>query len=225
MKSAVAYVDDSQINLDVIETILSTDFAVSTFPKPSLFLDHFPKTSFSAILLDIHMPSIDGFELYDKIIQHAHYNGCPILIISSDTSHTLRIRSLELGAVDFMDRATSPDEMIARVKSKIQFFKKHRSIIEFGPLKVNLTLLKTYLNNHEVPLTFIELKILCFVLRNYPDPVSKDVLVDNVWKNVQVLDATIHTHVFNLNAKLEKWDHEIQMIRNKGIQLVPREEE
>ncbi|MGE3608658.1 MAG: response regulator transcription factor [Bacteriovoracaceae bacterium] len=223
MKSEIAYIDDSQLNLDCIKTIFDQDFEVQIFSKPELFLTKFPKSSYSCILIDIHMPTMDGFTLYEKVIEHPIYNGCPILFISSDDSDAARIKSFTLGAVDFLARQTGPDEMIARVKSKIQFFQKHRSIIEFGPLKINLTLLKTYLNNKELPLTFIELKILCHLLKNYPDSVSKENLVEHVWRTSHVLDATIYTHISNLNGKLKDWDHEVQTVKNKGVQLVKKE--
>jgi two-component system response regulator VanR len=166
------------------------------------------------------MPEMDGFSLYEKIIEHPHYNGCPILFISSDDSDSARIKSFMLGAVDFLNRTINPDEMIARIKSKILFFQKHRSIIEFTNLRVNLTLLKAYINDTELPLTFIEFKILCLVLRSYPDVITKDQLIQHVWRTDHVLDATIYTHVSNLNSKLGDWDYEINGLKTRGVQLM-----
>ncbi len=223
MLTEVGYLDDTVSNLECIELVLKDEFKVVSFHHPEKFLESLASHSYSAILLDVNMPILDGFEVFEKVVQHPSYNGCPIIFLSSDVSADNRIKSFTLGAVDFMSRDISPEEMLLRIKSKIQFFKKHRSIIEFGPLNVNLTLLKARLNGKDVPLTFIELKILCKVLRAYPEPVPRDVLIDNVWRGAHVLDATIHTHVFNLNTKLEEFDHEIQMYRNVGIQLVPRE--
>lgn len=222
MKSAIAYVDDNELNLDCVKTILEQDFNIEIYSKPESFLEVYDHSSFSAILVDIHMPTMDGFTLYEKIIEHPHYNGCPILFISSDASDTARIKSFVLGAVDFLNRVINPDEMIARIKSKILFYQKHRSIIEFSNLKVNLTLLKAYINNEELPLTFIEFKILCLVLRSYPDVVTKEQLVQQVWRTDHVLDATIYTHVSNLNSKLEEWDFEINGLKSRGVQLMKK---
>ena len=220
MKSCIAYIDDDIANLECVKTVFNADFRVEIFQDPNAFLSKFSEASYGSILVDVHMPNISGFSLYEKIIQHPNYNGCPILFISSDDSETSRIKSFELGAVDFIPRETHPDEMIARVKSKIKFFELHRNIIEFGTLRINLTLLKTFIRGAELPLTFIELRIICLVLRNYPDLLPKDVLVEQVWKTPQVLDATIHTHIFNLNVKLKDWEYEINSVKGKGIQLV-----
>lgn len=222
MKAGIAYIDDNKLNLECVKTILDQDFEVETFQKPEAFLTKFESKSYTSILVDIHMPTLNGFSLYEKIIEHPHYNGCPILFISSDDSDSARIKSFVMGAVDFLNRAINPDEMIARIKSKIAFFQKHRSIIEFTNLKVNLTLLKAYLDSKELPLTFIEFKILCLVLRNYPDVVPKAQLIQQVWRTDHVLDATIYTHVSNLNSKLGAWDYEINGLKTKGVQLMKK---
>lgn len=223
MKSSIAYIDDDSANLDCLKTIFTPHFEMTIFDDPSAFLTHFATASYASILVDIHMPKMSGFNLYEKIIEHPHYNGCPILFISSDDSDASRIRSFELGAVDFLSRELAPDELIARVKAKIKFFEQHRSIIEFGSLRINLTQLKTYINGSELPLTFIELKIICFMLRHYPDTVSKNQLIESVWKEGKVLDATLHTHIFNLNSKLKSWDYEIEGIKGKGIALTRKQ--
>lgn len=220
MKPKIAYIDDDLMNLECIQAVFADDYDMETFPAPQLFLESYPKKSYDCILLDIHMPVMDGFTLYEKVIADANYNGCPILFISSDESDQARIRSLTLGAVDFIGRMMGPDEMMARIRSKIQFFQNHRSLVEFDDVKVNLTLLKTSLKGKDIPLTFIELKFLLAVLQAYPDPIKKEVLIGNIWKVAHVADATLYTHISNLNSKLEGWKYEVQSVKNKGIQLV-----
>ncbi len=223
MKRNLAYIDDCPQNLDCIGMIMQDKFNVVTYTDPHLFLTEFSKSNYQVILLDIHMPKMDGFLIYEKIIEHHYYNGCPIIFISSDDSDTNRIKSFSLGAVDFLSRLMSPVEMVARVESKIMFFEKHRSIIEFEDLRVNLTLLKAYLNGAELKLTFIEFKLLCHSLRNYPDITPKETVIEFVWHSAHVLDATVYTHISNLNVKLTGWTHEVEMVRNKGLRLSKRE--
>ncbi|MFL5784392.1 MAG: response regulator transcription factor [Bacteriovoracaceae bacterium] len=220
MRYEIACVDDSKLNLDYMETILQKDFSLHTYQKQSVFLNDIGTKPFDCILLDLHMPEGDGFELYEKILAHPKFNGCPIFFVSTDDSEQARIKSLTLGAVDFISRTVPPLELIARIKAKMKFFQSHRNIIEFDGLKINLTLLKTFLGQQEIPLTFIELKLLTLMLRHYPDSLSKLDISENVWKGSVVQDATIHTHVFNLNNKLAKWSYEIQVVKGIGAQLV-----
>jgi len=224
LKAEIAYIDDSTINLDCIGLILEQDFSIKNYQSPDNFIATFgEQSSYSAILIDIHMPTMDGFTLYEKIVEHPHYNNCPIFFISSDDSDMARINSYSLGAIDFLNRTMNPEEMLVRVKSKLAFYQKHRSIIEFTNLKVNLTILKAYLNNVELPLTFIEFKLLTLFLRIFPEIISKPKMIEEVWRTDHVLDATIYTHVSNLNSKLQDWDYEINGIKLKGFQLSKKE--
>lgn len=218
----LAYVDDNVSNLECISLILEQEFKVDTFLDPFEFLNSYSNCSYNAILVDIHMPKLDGFSLYEKILEHPKYNGSPIIFISSDDTDETRIKSFSLGAVDFLHRQMGPMEMLGRVKSKILFSEKHRSVIEFGDLKLNLTLLKAYLNSEELKLTFIEFKLLCHFIRSFPEVTTKEDLSEKIWASGLVLDATIYTHMFNLNSKLENWEYEIIMERNKGVVLVKK---
>lgn len=222
MKQRLAYIDDNRSNLDCIGHILEKDFEVETFQNPFDFLNQYNLTTFTAILVDIHMPIMDGFVLYEKIIEHEKYDGCPIGFISSDDSESNRIKSFSLGAVDFLDRQMNPTELLTRIKSQIIYFEKHRNVVELGNLKLNLTLLKAYLNEEELKLTFIEFKFLCHLLKSYPESSTKEELIEKVWSNGHVLDATIYTHTFNLNTKIENWDYEVVSERGKGTVLIKK---
>ena len=224
MKSRIAYIDDNIENLECIKLIFDDQFDVDTFHQPEVFLTEFNTISpYAAIMVDIHMPTIDGFSLYEKIVEHTNYNGCPIFFISGDETDAIRIKSFSLGAVDFLNRHMKADEMMARVNSKIQFFKKLRSIVEFGNLKVNLTLLKTYLDQNEMELTFLEFKILWQLISGYPEIIPKEQIIEHVWGSGKVLDATIYTHVSNLNGKLASWDHEVIGIKSRGFKVCKKE--
>ncbi len=220
MKYEIACVDDNKLNLDCLVTILERDFEVFPYMKQDQFLEELPQRDFSCILLDLHMPEGDGFSLYEKILANPKFKNCPIFFISTDDSEEARIKSLTLGAVDYISRYVPPMELIARIKSKLKFFQSHRSVTEFDDLKINLTLLKTFIKDEEVSLTFIELKLLTLMLRNFPDAISKEMLIENVWKGASVQDATIHTHVFNLNTKLTRWNYEIQVAKSIGLQMI-----
>ncbi|MBA2404715.1 MAG: response regulator transcription factor, partial [Bdellovibrionales bacterium] len=183
MKQRLVYIDDNLSNLDCIGLIFEREFSVETFQNPIDFLKQFQDSLISAILVDIHMPIMNGFALYEKIIEHEKYNGCPIVFISSDDTDASRIKSFSLGAVDFIDRKINPSEMLTRLKSQITFFQKHRKIVELGNLKLNMTLLKAYLNEVEVKLTFIEFKLLCYVVKKFPELTEKEQIMESVWSN------------------------------------------
>lgn len=221
--SKIACIDDNISNLEYVALILGNDYQVDLYEQPLDFFKNCTNTNYAAIIIDIHMPKMDGFNLYENILAHPFYNGCPVLFISSDDTEIARIRSFSLGAVDFLNRRLNPEEFRARVKSKISFFEKYRTVLEFADLKLNLTLLKAHIAHEELRLTFTEFKLLTYLVKNFPDYLSKEDLVEKVWGAGVVLDATLYTHISNLNAKILKWDYEISMERNKGLLLNKRQ--
>lgn len=213
----IAYIDDSQFNLEALGHFLSNDFSVDCYLMSAPFLKSYPQKQYEAILIDLHMPKMNGFETYEAIIQHPSYNGCPILIVSSDDSIEARVKSFELGAVDFIHRNVSIEQMIAQINAKIQFFKKQRPIIEFSNLKIDQTQLKVFIHGVETPMTFIEMKILTHILRSYPENLVKEKMVEYVWGDCVVMDNTIYTHIFNLNTKIVDWGYEIRILKGQGV--------
>ena len=115
--SRIAYIDDNTSNLEYMALVLGNDYQVDIFEEPLKFLKNRFSNNYAAIIIDIHMPVMDGFTLYEKILNEPLYNGCPVLFISSDDSEISKIRSFTLGAVDYMNRQLGPAEFLARVKS------------------------------------------------------------------------------------------------------------
>lgn len=223
MERWIAYIDDSQFNLEALGHFLSDDFRVDCYLKSAPFLQSFPQKQYDAILVDLHMPEMNGFETYEAIVQHPGYNGCPVLIISSDDSVEARVKSFELGAVDFLNRSLPIEQMIAQINSKILFYKKHRSVLTLDEVMVDQTALKVFVNATEVPMTFIEIKLLSLLLRCYPNSTSKETVIEHIWGDYVVMDNTIHTHIFNLNTKLVKWSHEIRIPKGHGkVEIVEK---
>jgi DNA-binding response OmpR family regulator len=224
MAAAIAYIDDSQANLECLKLVLDKAFNVLCFQHADEFLKTFSASSYSAILIDIHMPEISGFDLCEKIMELDHYNGCPIIFISSDDTDQTRLTSFNLGAVDFINRRISNTELLSRLTSKISFYQNHKKIIELNRLKMDLTSIRAYLGEVELKLTFTEFKILSQFIQQYPGIITKEDFVKKVWNQGHVLDATIYTHVSNLNNKISSWDFELCSIRGRGFTLVEKKQ-
>lgn len=219
----IAYIDDSKSNLEALSHFLSSEFQVDCFLSCDEFLTKYPMRQYEAILVDLHMPKKNGFETYEAIVNHNDYNGCAVLIISSDDSVEARVKSFELGAVDFLNRSSSIEQIIARINSKIHFFKKHRSIIEFENLRIDRTQLKVFLDRQELSMTFTEIKFLSHIISHFPKKISKEKMAKFIWGEAIVLDNTLYTHIFNLNSKLSTWPYEIRVLKGLGaIALVEK---
>jgi len=97
----------------------------------SLVMGHITSLRPSIVLLDLHMPELDGFELLDAIrsweSEHAYL---PILVITADTSDEARSRAWSLGATDFIRKPFDHLELLPRIQSLLRSHALHRGLEE-----------------------------------------------------------------------------------------------
>lgn len=219
MKFNIVYFDDQIENIEAYQMLLKDSFIIEGYTDTSIFADVLSKHKPHGIMLDLHMPSQNGFELYEKIINSEAYNGCPIFFISGDVSDESRIKSIETGAIDFFDRQITPPELKLRLLSKIKMFLQGSTIIDVGNLKLDSNKFTVSIKDKPIDLTMIETRILFCVIKAMPQPIDKDELMSKIW-NDNNNKSKINVHLSNMKLKLWNWDHELR-IKGSVILILP----
>jgi len=89
--------------------------------------------AFDAILLDLHMPEVDGFELMRAFVEQIGKEAyAPILILTGDDRVTIRERALESGAKDFVRKPFEATEVVARIRNLMETARMHRQLSSFN---------------------------------------------------------------------------------------------
>jgi DNA-binding response OmpR family regulator len=210
--------DDDESNLKFYDNRFKDNFSLKGIQNPHLY-PQVLTDNLSAILIDVIMPVMDGVQLYSEIRSHQKYNGCPIIFISGSTSEEVMLSALNIGGEDFLNRSMKKDEMIIRIKNKIDSFKNYRHVFQLGNVKLNTQELKLYHKNQILDLTLTEMKILKFLLREHPRLTTREEINQEVWPGQNVIPTTLNTHLSNLRNKLNEWEYEIQFIKSKGVEL------
>jgi DNA-binding response OmpR family regulator len=221
LRWTIIYCDDQIQNIEVYKELLEENFNVigcQDANKCSGMLKDFHPHAF---LLDVHMPSKGGLDVYKEIIENPLYNGCPVFFISGDVSDETRIRALESGAVDFISREIRVDELILRLSNKIKMYLNVSTVLELGNLRIDVRSLRTTIDNENVDLTLLEMRILGFLLRAFPQSISKDEVKKKIWGKEPVKDGTINTHLTNLRPKISNWTYSVKT-RESQIFVQPK---
>lgn len=222
MKWTLIYFDDQISNIEAMRELLSDEFHVigTTDAKnfPQILEDNNPHL----ILLDVHMPVMDGHELYKKITEHSLYNHCPVIFISGDQSDENKIKSFEGGGIDFLSRDLKAEELLARLKNKIKIFADRSTNLVLGNLEVDVMSMKVIIGSRTLDLTLLELRLLSSILRHYPKSLTRSDLIQKVWGGSTVKPGTVNTHLTNLKSKIEGWDYQIK-VREENILIQPKE--
>ncbi len=211
MKWTVLYFDDQIQNIEVYKELLEEEFEVigcnDALRYDSLLLENNPH----AILLDVHMPILDGHELYKKIIAHPRYNDCPVFFISGDISDENIVRSYKSGGIDFLSRDMRSDELILRLSSRIKLNQKMSTRLGLGNLFLDMESLELTIGNEVQSITMLEMRILGVLLRSFPAILSRSNMIKKIWGEEIVKPGTVNTHLTNLKPKIERWDHQIRI--------------
>lgn len=212
----ILIIDDNLQQLDFLKNQLCDVFKIETFSNPIDALNMCKRNSFDAIVVDLHMPIINGVD-FIKQFRTFNQEFKNIFILSSDNSQNAKISALNLGAIDFLWPEMSREEIILRIKNQII---NSNHILTYKNIKIDLKNLIVFINQEKIDTTLIEFKLLKS-LTSYPNQViSRDDLKNSVWPGMVVLDKTLNTHLTNIRSKLANTNIEIKSVKNEGIILV-----
>lgn len=125
---AILVVDDEDVNVLLLRRTLEragyTRVLSTTDPTraPRLFVETEP----DLVVLDLHMPVMDGFELMDRLAAiGGGRTGVPFLVLTADVTEQTRRDALERGARDFLTKPFSPTELLLRVRNLLEVQRLH----------------------------------------------------------------------------------------------------
>jgi len=115
-------VDDSQTMLLRFQRLLEQEHGVNVtaLTNPNVALVEAQTRAFDFILVDHHMPEMDGTTFIQRMRAIPHYAQVPIVMVTSDMTDAIRLAALEAGASDFLDKRKKGIEMSVRLRNQIQ---------------------------------------------------------------------------------------------------------
>nr|MBA3659425.1 response regulator transcription factor [Gemmatimonadales bacterium] len=112
--------DDDQALSRTLSWILKENgYEVQTVPGGEHLFEHLSAEPFDLLLLDIMMPKVDGLQLLQRVKSDPRFCHLPVLMISSMPPEEATVRSLGLGAADFIPKPFRVRELLARVKAHL----------------------------------------------------------------------------------------------------------
>lgn len=129
-RQSVLIVDDSELNRKMLGQMLGSrfDIAETASGEACLQLLEQNATGISIVLLDIHMPGIDGFTVLEEMNQKNLLEQIPVIMISSEDTVDAVRRAFDLGASDYISRPFDAKVVYQRIINTIQLYAKQRRL-------------------------------------------------------------------------------------------------
>jgi two-component system alkaline phosphatase synthesis response regulator PhoP len=220
--------DELDLGLTLAENLSTSDQTCSLFQNLKDAITALSKKSFDVYVLDVNLQDGNGLDFAQKILDQNP--TAPIIFVSATSDPELRLRGLELGAFDFINKPFTLKELqikIDRIKKELKLLKSHSQILQFGPLIVDFAKFEiTDANGHVTTLTHKECAILKLFLDNLNRVVSRDEILDYAWgKDSYPNLRTIDNYIVNLRKWCESTPTEvltIQSIRGVGYKMISK---
>lgn len=220
MEKILIIEDDKTIREELSILLTNNNYDVSSIEE---FLDiekSIKDINPDLILLDINLPNTDGFEVIKKIKK---VTLKPVIFVTSRNTLEDELRSLNSGGYDFITKPYNKELLLLKIRKCLDEVnpKNHKELIVNGVvLDLHLSLIKY--QDKEIELTRNEFLLIYYLFLNYPNILSKDMLIEYLWNDKFYLDENIL--IVNINRLRKKLrdiglDDFIKTVRGVGYKL------
>lgn len=193
--------DEAHLALGMRYSLEQEQYRVTVVHDGTTALDMILKhpEDFDMIVLDIMLPGMNGYKVCSKIREKDIF--IPIMILSVRTLPEDRAKAFEAGANQYLSKPFELDEFLARIRNLIDFHRKIQSYQgdseenkggssrleakktwDFGDTHVNFETFEVTVRNQKVRLTALEMALLTYFYENQNRLISKEELLEKVWK-------------------------------------------
>ncbi|MDR1540311.1 MAG: response regulator transcription factor [Clostridiales bacterium] len=206
--------DEQSLRSALRKGFVKLGYAVDTAADGEEALELYYSSVYDAIILDINLPKMDGFEVLKEL--RKENTDVRVIILSARSELDDKIVGLDTGANDYLAKPFHFMELEARVRALLRRdFSTQGTEIVTGRLLLKTALKKVYLDGIEINLTKKEYGILEYLLMHKGTIVSGEELIEHVWDN----EADMFTNAFkvHVNALRKKLPRDtIKNIRGQG---------
>jgi len=176
-----------------------------------------------AIILDVMMPGLDGWEVCKRLRQDASTSAMPVLMLTAKGEEGDRVLGLELGADDYLTKPFGVRELIARVKAllrRLEAASASPEVLKSGKLVIDSSRRTVSAGGKPVALTATEFNLLKALAEKEGRVISREDLLSLArGDDVAVMDRTVDVHVAALRKKLGKHGEMIETVRGVGYRM------
>ena len=222
--------DDARLAAMVSEYLTTAGFVVDIRFTGREGLAALENGAFDAVILDVMLPDIDGFEICRRIRMRAQ---TPILMLTARGEETDRIVGLEIGADDYLPKPFSPRELQARIRA---ILRRGRAVeanddqqLRFGRLLIDRASRIVRIDAEERLLTSFQFDLLVALADNAGKVLNRERLMDLVkGEEFDAFDRSIDVHISRIRSAIEddpKRPRRIITVRGAGYVFARKQDE
>ncbi|MEN1970189.1 response regulator transcription factor [Lentibacillus sp. N15] len=225
MEKIMIIEDDLKIADYLCSYISKYGYEVAKAEKFEHLMDTFEKEKPDLVLLDINLPSFDGYYWCRQIRKESI---CPVIFISARTGEMDQVMALENGGDDFITKPFHPDIVMAKIRSQLrraygEYARKYeeRVLVKEG-LELFPERLELRFNNDVASLTKNETNITESLMDRYPRVAGREDLLEKLWDDQTYVDEnTLNVNIARVRKKFQELgiNDAVETVRGAGYRL------
>ncbi len=229
MKKILVIDDEPDIVELVSYNLKKSGFDVDHALDGEVALKKLNSFKYDLVILDLMLPSIDGFQLCNYIRNNPKLSRLPIIMLTARNDEFDKVHGLEMGADDYITKPFNPKELVARVKAVIRRAEpkpitgdtqdNKDLILKIRDITIDKEKYLVTLRNQEIKLSATEFKLLLFLAERPKKVFNREQLLDAVWgSEIYIEPRTVDVHIRRIRSKIEQNPDEPQYIKTmRGI--------
>ena len=213
--------DNEKVLQSLVPSLKGEGYQVFTAQSGQAGLDVAREHFLDLVILDLIMPQMDGFETSQRLYELGIQS---ILIIGPRNNERNIVKSLEMGADDYMVKPFSPRELVARVKAVLRRGQTQDlpSVKQIGTLVVDEGKHQVLVSGKVVALTVKEFDLLCGLMKANGRVLNRDQIMETVWgysNAVDIESRTVDVHIRRLREKLGEEQKRVVTVKGVGYRF------
>ncbi len=193
--------DNKEIGQLLQNFLRKENYVVSIAESGEKALEIFDRYGAKLVILDLMLPGMDGFSVCSKIREDSNAH---ILIASAKTEKDDKLKGLNLGADDYIEKPYDIDILIAKINGIFKRKYAREEIVE-GNLKLNTVSQSLAISGKNVEVTVKEFELLKLLIENKNVTLKKDYIFNTIWGSDSESELqTLTVHIKWLREKIEE---------------------
>ena len=208
--------DNHEIGELLSDFLRKENYIVSVAKDGEAALELFERYGAKLVILDLMLPGMDGFAVCSKIRETSNAH---ILIVSAKTEKNDKLKGLNLGADDYIEKPYDMDILLAKIHGIFKRKYAQEELIS-GTIRLNTATQTIYVVDQKVDSTAKEFELLKLLMINAGIVLHRDTIMADVWgTDYEGESRTLDMHIKTLRHKLKEAGNRIKTVRNVGYRM------
>ena len=215
----VLIIEDDKILSNTIEQCISSKFDVDKAYDGEEGVLYAREPIYDAIILDIMMPRMNGYEVLQTLRSEKIYT--PVLILTAKDGLDDKLQGFKTGADDYLTKPFNRVELIARLEAIIRRTSgnySNENLLEFKDLKLDLNTRQVTVKGKNVNLQGKQFDMLEYLLNSKGSIITKDQIFDKIWGfDSETTTNVIEVYASGIRKELKKYGYDKYLKTIRGV--------